>query len=183
MPPEYVFTTRSPASARSNSSSSSFARSRAALPTHVVEPPDHLEVLEAGHVLVDGGVLARNADLSAQPRGIGEDVDAVHPGGTAVGPEESGQDPQRRRLAGAVRPEQAEHRARLDGQVDATKSLYRAVALAKSLSLYRRCGHRFTLAKERLGTSGRPALVSSVWPERCDALVLTSSEHCLWRSN
>ena len=174
MPPEYVFTTRSAASDRSNSSSSSFARSRGGAPAHVVEPPDHLEVLEAGHVLVDRGVLARNADPSAQPRGIREDVDAVHPCSTAVGLEEGGQNPQRRRLAGAVRPEQAEDRARLDGQVDASKSLHRAVALAKALSLYRRCGHRFTLAKESLGTSGRPALVSSVWPERCDAVVLTS---------
>ena len=48
-------------------------------PAHVVEPPDHLEVLEAGHVLVDRGVLARNADLPSQQRGIREDVDAVHP--------------------------------------------------------------------------------------------------------
>ena len=100
----------------------------------------------------------------------------------AVGLEQSRQDPQRRRLAGAVRPEQAEDRARLDGQVDAAERLDRAVALAKTLSLYRRYGHGFTLAKERPGMSGRPAFVPSAWPERCDALVLTSSEHCLWRS-
>jgi hypothetical protein len=32
----------------------------------VVQPPDHLEVLESGEVLVDGCVLAGEADLRAQ---------------------------------------------------------------------------------------------------------------------
>jgi hypothetical protein len=43
----------------------------------VVEPPDHLEVLEAGEVLVDGGVLPGDADRPARRLGIGDDVDAV----------------------------------------------------------------------------------------------------------
>ena len=59
MPPEYVFTSRSPASARSKRSSSSRARSREPVLAQVVEAADHLEVLEPGQVLVDGRVLAR----------------------------------------------------------------------------------------------------------------------------
>ena len=61
------------------------ARAFAGGAAQVVELPYHLEILEAGQVLVDGGVLARDADPCAQPRSIREDVDAVDPGGTPSG--------------------------------------------------------------------------------------------------
>ena len=44
-------------------------------PAEVVEPPDHLEVLEAGQVLVDRRVLAGEPDLLANLRRIAEDVE------------------------------------------------------------------------------------------------------------
>ncbi len=40
------------------------------LAAEVVEPPDHHEVLAPGQVLVDGRVLAGQADLGAQRRGV-----------------------------------------------------------------------------------------------------------------
>ena len=43
---------------------------------HVVELADHLEVLEAGQVLVDRGVLAGEPDLGAQRGGVARDVEA-----------------------------------------------------------------------------------------------------------
>ena len=51
-----------PASSSRNAASSSRARSRERLRAQVVEPADHVEVLEARQVLVDGGVLARQPD-------------------------------------------------------------------------------------------------------------------------
>ena len=43
---------------------------------HVVELAHHLEVLEAGQVLVHRRVLAREADLRSQRRGVAHDVEA-----------------------------------------------------------------------------------------------------------
>ena len=78
MPPEYVRTSRPPASREVELLEQlvrALARSRR---PQVVEPPDHLEVLEAGQVLVDGGVLA--ASPIARTRGRSrDDVDAGDP--------------------------------------------------------------------------------------------------------
>ena len=55
--------------------------------------------------------------------GVAHDVEPVHLGPAAVGREQRGQDADRRGLARAVRPEQAEHRAGLDLEVDALERL------------------------------------------------------------
>ena len=68
MPPEYVLSGRSPASVRLNWSSSSTARLATNGRRQVVELADHLQVLAAGQVLVDGGVLAGQADERADQR-------------------------------------------------------------------------------------------------------------------
>src|SRR5262249_19400085 len=44
--------------------------------TEVIEPADELEVLEASQILVDRGVLAREADPLAHLRGVPDDVEA-----------------------------------------------------------------------------------------------------------
>ena len=46
----------------------------------VVEPAHHVEVLEAGEVLVDGGVLARDTDPAAQLASVADDVEPGHLG-------------------------------------------------------------------------------------------------------
>ena len=79
----------------------------------VVELADHLEVLEAGQVLVDRGVLAGEADLGAQGVGVAHDVEARDARAAAVGLQQRGQDAYRGGLAGAVGTEQAEDRAGL----------------------------------------------------------------------
>ena len=87
----------------------------------MVEAADHLEVLEAGEVLVDGGVLAREADAGAQRRRF---VDHVEPGdarAARVRLEQGGEDAHRRRLAGTVGAEQAEDGALLRVEVDAVE--------------------------------------------------------------
>ena len=108
MPPEYVRTSRSPASdevERGEELARPLARAPAA---EVVEPADHLEVLEAGQVLVHRGVLAGEPDLLANLRRVAHDVEARDARRALVREQQRGQDPHRRRLAGAVRAEQPE---------------------------------------------------------------------------
>jgi hypothetical protein len=69
----------------------------------VVEAADHFEVLEAGQVLVDGRVLAGEADVLTDPRRVADDVEARNARRTLVGQEQRGEDPNCGRLAGAVR--------------------------------------------------------------------------------
>ena len=106
-----------------------------ALLAEVVEAADHLQVLEAGQVLVDRGVLPRQADLSPQRRRVVTDVEAHHARRAGGGREERGQDPDRGRLAGAVRAEQAEHRPALDAQVDSAERFDVLVRLGEALGL------------------------------------------------
>ena len=106
-----------------------------ALLAEVIEAPDHLEVLEAGQVLVDRGVLPRQADLRAQRRGVVLDVEPHHAGLAGGGREERRQDAHRGRLAGAVRAKQAEHRPALDAQVDSAERLHVLVRLGEAVGL------------------------------------------------
>jgi hypothetical protein len=52
---------------------------------------------------------------------LGQDVVAGHRRATGVRPQERGKDPNGRRLAGAVRAEQAQDGPLVDGQVDAVE--------------------------------------------------------------
>ena len=85
----------------------------------VREQPDHLQVLVAGEVLVDGGVLAGETDLLAYGLRIPVDGHSEHFGETAVVAEDGREDPHRRGLAGAVGAEQAEDRAGGHREIDA----------------------------------------------------------------
>ena len=95
----------------------------------VVEVADHLQVLPAGEVLVDGGVLAGQADQRAHQRRLLLHVVAEHPGRPAVGPEDGGEDPDGRGLAGSVGSEQPEDGALLDGEADPVEGAHLALAL------------------------------------------------------
>ena len=92
-----------------------------ASPRQAVQAPHHLQVLAARQQFVDRRVLAREADLRAQPVGVAHAVETRDLGVPAVGLEQRREDPHRGRLAGAVGPEQAEHRARRDLEVEAVK--------------------------------------------------------------
>ena len=90
----------------------------------VVQAPDHLEVLQAGQVLVDRGVLSGEPDDVPQLLRVTDDVVSRHGGVTRVRVEEGREDPHNRGLARAVRPEQSEHRARLDVQVHTVERVH-----------------------------------------------------------
>ena len=52
---------------------------------HAVQAADHDQVLEAGEVLVDGGVLPGEADAPAQLGGVADDVEARDEHGAGIG--------------------------------------------------------------------------------------------------
>ena len=127
----------------------------------VVELADHLEVLEAGQVLVDRGVLAGEADLRAQRVGVAHDVEARDPRAARVGLEQRGQDPHRGGLAGAVGTEQAE-----DGAGRARRSPRRtAPAPFRRTSRAPRRRSRDRSSEPKLA-SASPGMVRLVTPSR-----------------
>jgi hypothetical protein len=83
-----------------------------------VQPPDHLQVLLAGQVLVDRGVLTGEPDGRADLAGLADHVQADDLGPPRVRRQQRAEDAHDRRLAGAVGPEQAQHGALGDGEVD-----------------------------------------------------------------
>ena len=85
----------------------------------VVETPHHLEVLEAREDLVHGCVLTGEPDSFAHTRCIAHDVETHDVCTAAVGANQRGQDPDGRRLAGAVRAEQTEDASCLDAEIHA----------------------------------------------------------------
>ena len=97
--------------------------------THPVQPPDHVEVLEAREVLVDRGVLAREADACLDALGVARDVDPGDLGGAAVGLEQGREDAHGGGLARPVGAEQAQDGALGHRQVEAGQRLDPFVAL------------------------------------------------------
>ena len=80
MPPVYVRTGRSAASTRAKRSSSSSPRGRTTDFEQVREPADHAQVLVAGEVLVDRGVLPGEPDALAHRLRVARHVEAEHLG-------------------------------------------------------------------------------------------------------
>ena len=118
---------------RSNHSSSSAARALASRVRQVEQLADQHQVLGAGQVLVDRGVLAGQADglahLRAASRATSKPPTRARAG---VGPQQRGQDADGGGLAGAVGAEHAEHGALARGEVDAVERLGGAEALAQA---------------------------------------------------
>ena len=94
----------------------------------LVEAPEHPEVLAAGEVLVDRCVLAREADQLADGLRLARHVEPSHACAPVVGLQKRREDAHRRRLARAVRPEQAEDRALLHLEVDAVEGAHLALS-------------------------------------------------------
>jgi hypothetical protein len=107
------------ASDRSKAPSSSAARVRAA--DEPQQPAQHDQVVLSGEQLVDRCVLAGQPDQATHLRGLPHDVVAADGRAARVRSKERREDPDRRGLAGAVRSEQAEHRALAGHHVDAVE--------------------------------------------------------------
>ena len=114
----------------------------------VVQAADEGQVLAPGEVGVDRRELAGQADHRSELARIAYDVVARDRRAARVGREEGGQDPDRGRLAGAVRTEQAQDGALLDAQVDAGEGVDVPVRLGQA-ERFDREGHRDCLLWER----------------------------------
>src|ERR1700677_1074850 len=94
---------------------------------HPVQVGVETEVLLAGQVAVQGGVLKHQADVAANGVPFPDDVVTRHPGGTRGRVRQGAQDLNRGGLARAVRPEKAEGLARGSLEVDASHGIDFAV--------------------------------------------------------
>ena len=83
------------------------------------EPAREPQVLGPGEVGVDRGELTGEADQVAHLVGLVDHVAPEHPGPAGVGVQDRREDPYDRRLARAVRSQEAEHGARGDVEADA----------------------------------------------------------------
>ena len=109
---------------------------------------EHAEVVAAAAAGVKARVLEHRADAGARP--VERLVAAtVEPGAAGVGVQEAEQYPQRRALAGAVRPEEAGDPSLVDLEREVLDRLDAAKALADALDLDRRHGRQPTEASHR----------------------------------
>ena len=100
------------------------------------------QVLPPGQVLVDRCHLAGEADQPADGVRLLDDVVAKHLARALIRREQRRQHADRRRLAGAVRSEDAVDRSGTDGQVDAVDSSGLAKRLHEAVGLDREWGMR-----------------------------------------
>jgi hypothetical protein len=92
------------------------------------EEGEELDVLVDGEVAVEGEALREVAELAVQGPAVLPGIVAEHAHGPARGAQQPGDHPQRRRLAGAVRADQAHDLAPRDGEVDGVHRLDLAMA-------------------------------------------------------
>src|SRR5690606_19581085 len=84
----------------------------------LVEPRDEVEVLPDREVLVEREALRHVADLALDQVGLGPDIVAEHLAAAGIGAEQAADHPDRGRLAGTVRAEEADDLAALYAEVD-----------------------------------------------------------------
>ena len=105
---------------------------------HAVELGVEEEVLLRRQVEVEGGVLEHQSDVAPDLAPLGHHVVARHQRGAARRLDERAQHPDRRRLARAVRPEEAERLPRRNLEVDAAHRDELSVALLEPPHRHRR---------------------------------------------
>ena len=121
------------------------------------EHPVHLAHREHGGQL---GVLQDDPDLLAKRRAAAPGIEAEHLTSPASRGAVALEDLHRRRLAGAVRPEQAEDLAPLDLEVDPLDRLDVAVGLAQARDAERASSRDSELSSTRIPATGNPGS----WP-------------------
>ena len=122
---------RSAASAIPTSSSSSVERVAQVAAAHALDAALEHQVLAAGAELVDAGVLRDVADRAPHGVLLAAHVVPGHRGRAFVGVGQRDEHAHGRRLAGAVRAEQAEDLSFAHAERDAVQRLHLAVALAQ----------------------------------------------------
>src|SRR5947207_3909310 len=111
-----------------------------------VERPQQLQVLPPREVGVEGGLLDETGDVVERTCTLADWVAAEKTDRARVGTDQPEQNPQRRRLAGAVWSEVAVDVAPFDGQIDVVHSEHAAVTLDETANLDR--NHPETIVSE-----------------------------------
>ena len=111
-------------------------------PADALHVRDEVEVRGDRHVAVERDVLGQVADPAPHLERLLEHVEAGHPGGPARGRHEAGEDPHGRRLAGAVRAEEADDLALLHGERHVLDGRNGSVVLGEAIDLDHRSSLR-----------------------------------------
>ena len=122
---------------RSSTSSSSPARAGHRRRVEAAELPEVGEQLAAGELLGHRQPVGQNAHQRLRALGLLPHVGAEHERAAGVGPQQPDRHRQRRRLARAVRPDEPEERAGLDGQIGVLDGRMVAERLAQAGCLER----------------------------------------------
>jgi len=89
---------------------------------HAVERPAIPQVLAGGQFFVEARRLENHADLRANERGLPDHITATNACGSAIGSNESGEDPEESRLAAPVRAEEGKQLAGVDLKIQSGKN-------------------------------------------------------------
>jgi hypothetical protein len=108
-----------------------------------VELAGEAQERRCGHPAGEPGYVRQESDLRPHADAVGGRVAAEDADVTGCGPGQAGEDAQRCRLAGAVRPQEAEDRAFGDRQVEAVEGALPAELLDEAVQLDGRrvCAH------------------------------------------
>jgi hypothetical protein len=112
---------------------------------HAVGVPVEAEVLLGRQRLVQGRLLEHEADRSTDPGLVANDIVSVDDRRAGRGPEQRAQHPDRRRLAGAVGAEEAEHLTLPDLEGHALDCFQLAIAPEQASRLDHRAASRRNL--------------------------------------
>ena len=107
-----------------------------------VQPAEQVDNLSAGKVRPEGDVAGHVGETPVQPGRVPPGVAAQQPRLAAVRLQQAEQNPERGRLASAVRPQEGVHLAGPDGEVQAGEGARGAEALLQPVNLDRVCHDR-----------------------------------------
>jgi hypothetical protein len=99
------------------------------------QPADHLQILPAGHGLLDGRVLTGQTDRPPHPGGLTGGVESGHPQRAAIGTDQGGDGSDEGRLSGAVRPEQGGYPSGLGHQIHSGQRRHLSKPFGEALGL------------------------------------------------
>src|SRR5262245_13613834 len=147
-------------------------------PLEAVDRREEVEVLENGEVLVEREPLRNVSDAPADLFAVRHHVQAVDPGASLRRREETAEDPDERRLAGAVRTEEPVDLAARNAERDAVEGPHLAEVARHPLDLdpviARRIRHQFSTSRTVAAMPGRSSGARSIatfepkhWSMRC----------------
>ena len=155
-------------------------RSRSRSRGQSVEPAEILDQLPGGHPVVDAGAGRHVADARPDLLGLGHHVVPGHDRAAAGRPEHGAQDPQGRRLARPVGPEQAEDRAGLAVEADVANGRDPApLVVEERLAQVFDVDHAIARTGDRVALAGTPDRQSD---SRHLTVRTTARGTCRWQS-